>query len=109
MTRFTDAFGKYDSAPICAHGSHECDSATFCEGCEGQVYCDEHLWECNGCRKLFCEKHAKLTKTDCGMLCEACVPDYAPIAPRPRVPISVAMIGNGLYWRVGRPRCCSAY
>lgn len=116
MTRFTDVFGKFDSSPICAADKHECDSVAYCVACEGQVYCDEHLKQCDGCRKLWCEKHAKLTKTDCGWLCKDCVPESTPAKPMPnsipwnhvslahppRVRIGVAVIGNGLYCRVGK-------
>lgn len=68
----------YSTTPVCADGDHECDSVTFCVACEGQAYCEDHLKQCDGCKKLFCNKHARLEKTDCGWLCENCVPEFAP-------------------------------
>lgn len=85
-------YGRNYSGPvICAHGDgHECDSGTYCVACEGQVYCHDHLRICDGCKRLWCEKHAKLTRTDCGWLCEDCIPEYGARAIPAREPKAAA-------------------
>jgi hypothetical protein len=75
MNRFDDVFGVYGRSPMCDEG-HECDSVMACESCEGRFWCDDHILQCDGCKKFWCQRHAELTKTDCGWLCGYCVEEF---------------------------------
>ena len=78
MDRLFDSPARYSTSPTCAHGLHDCDSVTACCDCEGRVYCEQHIQQCEYCRKNWCERHAKLIRTDCWMLCPECAETYAP-------------------------------
>ncbi len=73
----------HTSLPTCAAG-HESEYLTPCEwpdihGCDNKLYCDEHLTQCDGCKRKFCTPCAEkveMQTTDCGMLCCDCKPEY---------------------------------
>lgn len=67
----------YDYSPICAADNHECDSVSPCAACDGEVYCDNHMNQCDGCKKVFCLDKHPLTQTNCGLMCEDCIEEFA--------------------------------
>ena len=71
--RFTND-GTHDHSPVCAEG-HECNAVKACDagiqGCDGKVFCYEHLTRCEGCELAFCPADACRFLE--GSLCEDCV------------------------------------
>ena len=71
--RFSDVRGKYAKSPVCAEG-HAADSVMECSagimGCDGKVFCFEHLTRCSGCERAYCGADA--TRFLDGDLCETC-------------------------------------